>query len=212
MYKSNKKYKCHKSNIQLDGHKYILCQNSEVKKNTYCIPLTENYKWTKKCLALLRDEQGCSESTEKSRWRTNTNLRTVLILERGKQWNWASICISNWEKWVSKKEASRVLCRHPVNQERGAWSEAVNRKESKSILEVHQRRSSDVSQTKTSSIKAGGCATPLALHSRSPLPFLLNQADTTRRRIQTHFMLPKKSVSIFDLTYDLSCNNSFLPL
>ena len=44
MYKSNKKYKCHKSNIQLDGHKYILCQNSEVKKNTYCIPLTENYK------------------------------------------------------------------------------------------------------------------------------------------------------------------------
>lgn len=45
MYKSNKKYKCHK---QLDGHKYILHQNSQVKKNTYCIPLTENYKRTKK--------------------------------------------------------------------------------------------------------------------------------------------------------------------
>lgn len=124
----------------------------------------------------------------------NTNLRTGVILERGKQWDWASICISNREKWVSKKEASRVLCRHPVNQERGAWSEAVNRKESESISEVHQRRSSDDSQTKTSSIKAGGCATPLPLHSRSTLPFLLDQADTTCRRIQTHFLYASQEV------------------
>lgn len=160
--------------------------------------------------------QGWTETTEKSRWRMNTNLRTVVILKRGKESDWASICISNREKWVSKKEAIRVLCRHPVNQERGAWSKAVNRKESESILEVYQGRSFDDSQTKTSSIKAGGCAAPLALHSRSTPPYLLNQADTTLRRIQTHFLYDSQEVrqlSIFDLlTYDLSCNDSFLPL
>lgn len=162
-----------------------------MKKKKHSIPLTGSYKIHKTVLGIVqgrirmqwkqRKEQGNDEHQFQDKWGSSREGRN----ETGLQF----VCIMGRNGYQNREEAISDLCRHPVNQERGAWSEAVNGiSGEESRRSIKQDNLMSPKQKQAQWRQEALCLSTSPLHSKSTFSFLLSQADTTLRRIQTHFL------------------------